>query len=402
VSFININYKSLKTKDENLNCCTASLHSHTGLLLHMLVHDGPETYPSPFGLFKDSWDTTAPVLLPDSLRGPRSFGSVQWVLSCPRVLGFQGGGWSYACINFSAMATSTTPGRLIVGGANICITGNMDSLFDVVAIPPLSISVAVEGKPSLDDCCTARGMTPLQLNDGSIYWQVCYFCKNAVETIISPQAIVDSSDVFQSWHQTGYRHGVFTPGCILFDSHDGLINMRMTLVLHDGLHYCPMDVYAIDKITALRYLPAVWRVTCPKSLPGLPPVPGKSCSHERFIPAFKAKQVESEVWLLCLGSPGVHQLDMLSCRVTGIPSVFRYRPFHYINHKEHVSIKKQPAQRSAVRTLECKRHFYMDFGFMRSSTSDYTHPNRSTDRVVSSYDGYTSYLLVINEASRCA
>jgi hypothetical protein len=39
---------------------------------------------------------------------------------------------------------------------------------------------------------------------------------------------------------------------------------------------------------------------------------------------------------------------------------------------------------------------------MHSSTSDYTHPNRSTDRVVSSYDGYTSYLLVIDEASRCA
>jgi hypothetical protein len=71
----------------------------------------------------------------------------------------------------------------------------MDSLFDVVAIPPLSISVAVEGASSIDDCCTARGMTPLQLDNGSIYWQVCYFCTNAVETIIFPQAIVDSSDV---------------------------------------------------------------------------------------------------------------------------------------------------------------------------------------------------------------
>jgi hypothetical protein len=36
---------------------------------------------------------------------------------------------------------------------------------------------------------------------------------------------------------------------------------------------------------------------------------------------------------------------------------------------------------------------------MRLSTSDYARPNKSTDRVVSSYDGYTSYLLVINEAS---
>jgi hypothetical protein len=120
---------------------------------------------------------------------------------------------------------------LIDGGANICITGDLDSLFDVVAIPPLSISVAVEGTSSIDDCCTARGLTPIQLDDGSIYWQVCYFCANAVETIISPQAIVDSSDVFQSWHQTGYRCGVSTPGCIRFDNHDGLLTMKMSLVL---------------------------------------------------------------------------------------------------------------------------------------------------------------------------
>jgi hypothetical protein len=159
-----------------------------------------------------------------------------------------------------------------------------------------------------------------------------------------------------------------------------------------------MDVYAVDNMPASRFSPAVWRVACPAPLR----VPGKSRSHERFIPASKAKQVESEVWLLRLGSPGVHQLDMLPGRVTGIPSDFRYHPFHYIDHKEQASIKKRPAQSLAVRTLECKRRFYMDFGFMRSSTSDYTRPNKSTDRVVSSYDGYTSYLPFIDEASRMA
>jgi hypothetical protein len=49
---------------------------------------------------------------------------------------------------------------------------------------------------------------------------------------------------------------------------------------------------------------------------------------------------------------------MLPGRVTGIPSDFKYRPFHYIDHKEHTSIKKRPAQRLAVRTSECKRRFY--------------------------------------------
>jgi hypothetical protein len=93
---------------------------------------------------------------------------------------------------------------------------------------------------------------------------------------------------------------------------------------------------------------------------------------------------------------------MLPGRVTGIPSDFKYHPFHYIDHKEQASIKKRPAQRSAVSTSECKRRFYMDFGFMCASTSDYARPNKSTDRVVSSYDGYTLYLLVIDEASRMA
>jgi hypothetical protein len=195
---------------------------------------------------------------------------------------------------------------------------------------------------------------------------------------------------------------VSTPGCIRFDSHDGLLSMSMSLVLHDGLHYCPTNVFTVDTLPASRYSPAVLRVVASESLSGFPPVPRKTRSHERFLPVSKAKQVESEVWLLRLGSPGVRQLDLLPGCVTGIPADFRYHPFHYIDHKEHASIKKRPAQFSAIRTPECKRRFYMDFGFMCSSTSDYTRPNKSTDRVVSSYDGYSSYLLVIDEASRCA
>jgi len=79
------------------------------------------------------------VLLPDSPRFPHSFGSVHQVVTRPRVLGFQGGGRSYARINLTALTPSAAPGRLIDGGANICITGDLDSLFNVVAIPPLLI-----------------------------------------------------------------------------------------------------------------------------------------------------------------------------------------------------------------------------------------------------------------------
>jgi hypothetical protein len=42
----------------------------------------------------------------------------------------------------------------------------------------------------------------------------------------------------------------------------------------------------------------------------------------------------------------------------------------------------------------------MDYGFMRASSSDFSKTSRSKDRVVYSYDGYTSYLLIVDEASR--
>ncbi len=44
----------------------------------------------------------------------------------------------------------------------------------------------------------------------------------------------------------------------------------------------------------------------------------------------------------------------------------------------------------------------MDFGFMRALALNYTRPDKSKDRVVWSYDGYSSYLLVVDEASRMA
>jgi hypothetical protein len=44
----------------------------------------------------------------------------------------------------------------------------------------------------------------------------------------------------------------------------------------------------------------------------------------------------------------------------------------------------------------------MDFGFLRSSSSDLSPPHKVGDFFVYSYDGYTSYLLIVDEASRYA
>ena len=104
--------------------------------------------------------------------------------------------------------------------------------------------------------------------------------------------------------------------------------------------------------------------------------------------------------MLRLGSPSEDQLDLLPGNVTNIPPSFQYNPFCFIDWKEETHIQKQAAQWSTERTIEAKRRFYMDFGFMRASTSDFSRPNKNTDHVVTSYDGFSSYLLIIDEANR--
>ena len=42
----------------------------------------------------------------------------------------------------------------------------------------------------------------------------------------------------------------------------------------------------------------------------------------------------------------------------------------------------------------------MDFGFLQVSTADFARPDAKKDRVISSFDGYTSYLAVVDEYFR--
>ena len=109
--------------------------------------------------------------------------------------------------------------------------------------------------------------------------------------------------------------------------------------------------------------------------------------------------MESETWMLRLGSPGIDQLDLLPGNVTGIPPGFQNHSFRFIDWKEEARIQEQAAQRSAKCTTEAKQCYYMDFGFMRASTSDFSRPDKKSNRVVTSYDGFSSYLLIVDEAS---
>ncbi len=103
--------------------------------------------------------------------------------------------------------------------------------------------------------------------------------------------------------------------------------------------------------------------------------------------------------MLWLGLPGKDQLDLLPGNVTGIPHGFHYHPFCILDWKEEAQIQKKAAQQSSARTTESQRRFYIDYGFMRASSSNYSRPDKKTNRVVLSYDGFSSYFLIVDKAT---
>ncbi len=257
-------------------------------------------------------------------------------------------------------------GPLIDGGSNICVTGDENLLVESIDIPPVAISVALKGGPaSHEDTITKQGLLPLLLSDGSTYYQPCYFCANMVETIISPAAVLASSDQLYYWTQVGCKDPA-APGCLRFTSRDGRLSSTFDLEYRDGLYYCTSEVYTLDSDPPCA--------DCHRTVAAHTP---NACHKPpKFSPTLKARQIESELWMLNFGSPGEHQFDVLPLHVIGTPNIFEYHLFCYIDFKEQAYIRKQAAQRTAERIPTCGAEFFMDFGFMRSSTDDYRCPNK--------------------------
>jgi hypothetical protein len=72
----------------------------------------------------------------------------------------------------------------------------------------------------------------------------------------------------------------------------------------------------------------------------------------------------------------------------------------FIDHKVQARIQKRRSRKKATKATKPGQGFYVDFGFLRASTSNYSKPNPESDRIVTSIDGFTSYLLVVDKFSR--
>jgi hypothetical protein len=81
-----------------------------------------------------------------------------------------------------------------------------------------------------------------------------------------------------------------------------------------------------------------------------------------------------ELWALCIGHWGHGQLSLLPKCVDGTPAVSVPHPFHFNDSKEQARVQKQPIGHDPEKAPTPKMWFFMDFGFMRSSHSNYRSP----------------------------
>jgi hypothetical protein len=108
------------------------------------------------------------------------------------------------------------------------------------------------------------------------------------------------------------------------------------------------------------------------------------------------------LWQARLGHCSDWQLKVLPMSADGLPSRFYPHPFASYDHYNQARIRKRPATRGKhpSRAVTRKQRFFMDFGFLRASQFDYSRPDRTKDRVVTSFDGYNSYLVIVDEFTK--
>jgi hypothetical protein len=229
------------------------------LVDNLMRPPSPTSVTTKINICNDQLMDSSPSELP---RAPAILDSVTHVVCSPRVCGLDGDNHSSVQVMHVADSTGRN-GNLIDGGSNVCITGDLTLLLDVVDITPIPISVAINGDhPSLGDKISKRGLLPLTLSDGTIYYQPCFYCANMVETIISPAAVLTSSNVFYYWTQEGCKDPS-VPGRFKFCSRDGLLLMQFDLVQQDGLYYCDTNTYTVDRDPVKAPLPTL-RYTGPR------------------------------------------------------------------------------------------------------------------------------------------
>ncbi len=294
-------------------------------------------------------------------------------------------------------------GSLADTGANISVAPSRYRLVNIRRVKPVPISVALEKEGQRVAYCDEVGDLPILQEDGTFHYQPFFVHKDASDMIISPASILlAGKGRFHSFTQTGFYDD--TPGNLEFYSEDGQLILRLPLERANGLYYWHMEAFDLDD-EPVKFCDAK-RVTQVKMENGdlTRQAEKPAAPHKKRLgvsrPVHPTRQLEAEIWAARMGHCSEAQLAVLPSGVTGTPDHFECHPLRFVDHKVVAWMRKRAKGGEVVRVDGCGKRFYMDFGFMRASSTDFTRPDETKDRVVESYDKFTSYLLIVDEHSR--
>ena len=248
-------------------------------------------------------------------------------------------------------------------GANICATADKSLLLDFMPLgTPLNLLGADATVTGM--LCPGYGFYPMMFTDGTVAHIHMYYCPQLSETLISPQHIcIQNSNSFAGFDiQCRDMDNAYVR---FYQSPDFSSFSDAPLTRKNNLFY----------FTQLSLHPQANRLS---------------------------PLLNTELWHQRLGHPGMHQLRHLQKCTTGIPSGLHQQvhPLHHCKICSDARARKNPmGPTTSVEHLLPGSRFHLDFGFMRASSQSYVKITGAT-RVVNSYDGYNSYLLITDAKTR--
>jgi len=256
------------------------------------------------------------------------------------------------------------------GGTNISVTNDITILYHAQDITDHFISGICKGIKT-----TKKGILYLQCKNGDVIPVRMYYLAKASEALVSPTSTVTSHfDKFDSWSQTNnVRHGT---GALRLFSASGLQSIHVDLEIKNKLWYVNQPVHSSIHHTAI--------------------VNVNTSIHNAIISRTKVYN-DYEVWHHHLGHHSESSMKSIAKFTTDAPPLHRKYPYFKCPcWQDSKMIQMLKGYATDAHRLSTGNIFQIHFGFIRGPDDDTT----TKENIVSSFDGYTSYLLVVDKSSR--
>ena len=263
-------------------------------------------------------------------------------------------------------------------GANRSVTNQQHLLLNYKEIKPYAIKGVNDQEAAIH--YTGTGYLPWRADTGEILLIHCLYCKESAGTIISPSNVnLQYQDKYDGWTmETNFdsKHGQLT-----FNARDGINHLVFSAYSDNNLWYHYLDEIPQKEFNSINsQSKAIVNSLNTTALYHL-------WHHRLGHPCDKIMQ---EAQKNCNGIPKLQQPSFFNCSVCN-SSKFRKK------HIGPTKRSKKPPNTTVDDQIQVGQHLHIDFGFVRGS--DYSKTDKD-GRLVTSKDGYRSYCLVIDKASR--